>query len=73
MELIVAVAPPPIIKEKNNRNGPRDPYFASRLNISMATTLVIDSWEINSTAPQPLLPHPWQFTGISFQFKIRSL
>lgn len=34
-----------------NSNGSHDDFSAPRLNISVATSAVIDSWEINSAAP----------------------
>lgn len=40
-----------IKKKKTHSNGSHDAYSASRLNISVATSPVIDSGEINSAAP----------------------
>lgn len=38
-------------KKKTHSNGSHDAYSASRLNIFVATSPVIDSGEINSAAP----------------------
>lgn len=45
------MALPSIIKKNTHSNGSHDAYSASRLNISVATSPVIDSGEINSAAP----------------------
>lgn len=48
-------------------------FSASRPNIYMAASTVIDSWEINSVTPSLFLLHRWQFVGITLNFERRSL